>query len=799
MMVKIKMIKSKHQVAGHSGFTLRKNLYFSGILNVRTALLVGVATLPAAGYAAVQNESMTFSVPAGDLQNSLLAVAAQSQQTISFSPELVNGYQTAALSGRFTTREAILRLLQGKPLLLTTTKNGTLTVISSRTSDIDTAQKQQQTLPAITVTGRSEDETILNPSESSSALRTNTSLQQTAQSVQVITNKLLTARQATSIEDALKNSGSTVSIQSNRGTPTFWLRGQNVTSGLTDGVSDSGNVGIGQGTSIDGIERIEVLKGPQSVLSDSSSPAGTINVVRKKPVTDPLHRIKVEAARYGEFKTAIDLGGALTDDKAFSYRLNASTMKSSSAFPDYNGNHADYLAPALAWKGETTRVLLGAEFNQTRNSGPAGTFYTDGKVQKLSTFRLGDRDDHFSTRTRNAYYEIEQDLVDGWTFNSKANYQSTYGQVKMNETLLIAPNGDKTSHPLSNKYTNQTWSLQNDVRGTVELGPVKQTLLLGHDYKYERYASYDSNFVILTNGNVYDPGSLVYPGIGEPDYQSYTSKLIQNGFLLQDQIDFWERLHLQLSVKHSSWNSSYVVGGKPSAYTTSKWIPNYGISFDITPDVTAYVNFLHSFSGNAQVDRVSGKTFSPTTGKSKEAGMKFNFLDDDLTLTTAVFDIRQENVVVWSNGRAIGSEGRRTKGFDLDLNGTLRPGWDLSASYTWSQNEDPTTVTSTDIPKHSANVWTSWEFQDGVLQGAGASVGARMQSKTTKNGYKGNHFTIGSQTQTDVAIFYHQPKWSLQLGVDNVFDRDIYYGTTTPLYVGVQNGRTWRLTGTYDF
>ena len=790
------MINLKNQTASHSRLPLRKRLFFSGVLNIQAALFIGAATLPAFGYAAATNATVAFSVPAGDLQNGLMAVAAQSGQTISFSPQLVSGFQAAALNGRLTPREAILHLLQGKPLLLTTTANGTLTVVSSRSTDLDTAQQQQKTLPAITVTGKSEDETVLNPATSSSALRGDTPLQQT---VQVISSKLLTARQATSIEDALKNSGSTVAVQSNRGTTTFWLRGQNVTSGLTDGVSGSSSVSVGQGTAIEGIERVEVLKGPQSVLSGSSSPAGTINVVRKKPVTDPLHRVKVETASHGEFKTAVDLGGALTDDKAFSYRLNASTMKSNSAFPDFNGNHSDYLAPALAWKGENTRVVVGAEFNQTRDSGPAGTVYLNGKIQRLPTYRLGDKDDHFSTSSRSAWYEVEQDLVDGWTFNSKANFQSTSGQVKMNELLALADNGDKVSHPLANKYTNQTWSLQNDVRGTVELGPVKQTLLLGHDYKYERYASYDGNFVILSNGNVFDPGSLVYPPIGDPTNQTYTSKLIQSGFLLQDQVDLWERLHLQMSIKHSSWNNSYLINGKPSAYTTSKWIPNYGVSYDITPDVTAYVNLLHSFSGNAQVDKVTGSTLPPTTGKSKETGMKFNFLDDDLTVTTALFDIRQENLVIYSNGSPIGTEGRRTKGFDLDVNGTLRPGWDLSASYTWSQNTDPTNITSTDIPKHSVSAWTSWEFQDGLLQGVGASIGVRTQSKTTKNGYKGSYFTIGSQTQTDVAIFYHQPKWTVQLGVNNVFDRDLFFGTTTPQYVGVQDGRTWRLTGTYDF
>ncbi|BES84034.1 ferrichrome-iron receptor [Pectobacterium araliae] len=792
------MKKSYDRQSG-SALSLKKRLFFGRMLSINTALLLSAAVIPMTTYAAGENDTIAFSIPAGDLQKGLLAIANQSKQTISFSPGLVANYQSAALTGNYSTRQAILRLLQGTPLLLTTTDNGTLTIISSSSQDVDAAKANDKTLPAITVNAGSEDETVLNPNASSSALRTNTSLQQTAQSVSVISSKLLNDRQVTSLAEALKNAGGVITRRSNRGEANFYIRGQKVTSGLTDGVSGSSNVGIGQGTAIEGIERIEVLKGPQSVLSGSSSPAGTINLVRKKPVTEPLHRVKMEASQYGEFKTAMDLGGALTDDKAFSYRLNGSTMKSDNAFPDYNGDHADYLAPALAWKGESTRVLVGAEFSQGRNSGPAGTVHINGQIQKLPKYRLGDKDDHFKNKTTNAYYEVEQDLIGGWTFNSKANYQSTYGQLKMNETLAVDNNGYKTSHPLSTKYTNQTWSLQNDVRGVIETGPVKQTLLLGHDYKYERYASYEGNFVTLTNGNIFVPGSLSFPGIGEPTNQRYTSKLIQNGLLLQDQIDLWERTHLQLSLKHSSWDNSYLTSGKPATYSTSKWIPNYGISFDITPDVTAYANYLNSFEGSPSINLSTGKPIPPSTGKSKEVGLKFNLLEDDLTLTTALFDVRQNNIVVFSNGRQVGTEGRASKGLDIDLNGMLLPGWEVTGSYTYTKNSDPEIAPSAETPRHSVSLWSSYEIQTGVLQGAGASAGFRSESKTTENGYQGEYFKIGSQTSVDVAIFYRQPAWSLQFGVDNIFDRDLFYSTATPLYLGVQDGRTWRLTGTYSF
>ncbi|MGI8471497.1 TonB-dependent siderophore receptor [Pectobacterium brasiliense] len=782
------------------GLSFKKRLFFTNMLAINSALFVGATTVPVAVYAAGENDTVAFSIPAGDLQKGLLAIANQSKQTLSFNPALVANYQSAALNGNYSTRQAILRLLQGTPLLLTTTDNGTLTIVSSRANDAEVAQASDKTLPAITVSAGSEDETVLNPGTSSSALRTSTSLQQTAQSVQVISNKLITARQATSLEEALKNSGSVVTIQSNRGTPTYWMRGYAVTSGATDGLSGSSNAGIGQGTAIEGIERVEVLKGPQSVLAGSSSAAGTINVVRKKPVTEPLHVLKVEAARYGEFKTAIDLGGAITDDKAFSYRLNASTMKSQHSFPDYNGNHGDYLAPALTWKNDNTRITVGAEVNQARKSGPAGTIYANGRIQKLPEYRLGDKDDHNKMKTTNAYYELEQKLVGDWTFNSKAGFQSTASQMKMNETLDIAANGNKISHPLAYKSTNQTWSQQNDIRGKIETGPVTQTLLLGHDYKHERYASYDGNFILMTNGNVYNPDSLVFPSIGEPNSRTYTSKLIQSGFLFQDQIDVFDRLHFQLAVKRSTWNNSYLVGTRASTYTATKWIPNYGISFDITPDVTIYANLLNSFSGSAQISR-SGVQLPPTTGQSKEAGLKFNLLDDNLTLTTAMFSIEQKNLTVSdSSGFPIATTGRKSEGFDVDLNGSLLPGWDVTASYTYSENKDPNTIrsSSTNTPRHSVNAWTSYEIQSGRYQGAGASVGINGTSDT-QNGRRNESFRVGSQFSTDTSVFYRQPDWSLTLGVNNVFDRDIYYTSTTPLYIGVKEGRTWRLTGTYSF
>ncbi|MEC5321619.1 STN domain-containing protein, partial [Brenneria populi subsp. brevivirga] len=104
-------------------------------MNAAAALILSAAGAPMMVYAA--EETIRFSIPAGDLQKGLLEIANQSRQTISFNPTLVSNYRAGALNGQYTTRQAILRLLQGSPLLLTTTDNGTLTIVSSQSNSIE--------------------------------------------------------------------------------------------------------------------------------------------------------------------------------------------------------------------------------------------------------------------------------------------------------------------------------------------------------------------------------------------------------------------------------------------------------------------------------------------------------------------------------------------------------------------------------------------------------------------------------------------------------------------------------------
>lgn len=793
-------------------------------INITFVVVNSALLLPQAAYAA-SSAPIHFSVRAGSLEQGLLTLARQSQQTLSFNPERVAPYQAKPIDGNFTLEQAIAHQLQGTPLSVTKTANGTLTIDAVATamptpsaSDLQAAKDSGQTLPTITVIGRgdqSEDATVYNPSTSSSATRTDLSLQETAQSVQVLSRKLLDDRQAVSVEDALRNLGGVTVQSSNRGGNTVYIRGFNVTGGSTDGVSNPNNTINGSATgysSIDGIERVEVLKGPQAVLAGNSSPAGSVNVVRKAPTADPLHTYKFEVSKYGEVKNAIDLGGPLNDDKTFRYRFNASTMRADNSFPDFNGKRGEYVAPVLAWVTDETQLKVGAEFNTGRTSGPAATIYSNGRIQRPAEYRLGDKDNHFAINAKTAYYELNQNIVGDWSFNSKATYLDNTMNYRLHEIYGASANGTLINHELANKQDLNSISLQNDIRGKIALGPMTHNVLVGYDYQRAKTTSWDLySGKIYTTANYYDPDSISFPAIPDPTYRSYTMLQYQKGLILQDQIDLWERLHFQVSFKQAKWLLRSTTGTtttKTVEKSVTQWVPSYGVSYDITPEITAYANLLHSFATVGTVNTQTGEQLDPSTGKSKEIGLKFSLLDDNLTITTAAFHIEQKNVVVTDiTGNAIGAEGRETKGFDFDLNGQILPGWNILASYTFAQPKDAdnSSVTGsiyqsrvTGQPKHTGSLWTTYELQSGRLQGLGAGFGVQAASDTW-NGSTNNYFKIGGWAQTDASVFYHQPKYTVTLGVNNLFDRELYSYSSTANYIGVKPGRTARLSVTYSF
>ncbi|AUM70781.1 TonB-dependent siderophore receptor [Pseudomonas fluorescens] len=803
-------------------------------LALAISLVSGMSPVQVVLAATAQEAAAQFNVPAGSLDQTLLAIGQQTGRTISFDPALAKNYRVPAVTGLLSTEQAIAQALRSTDLRLGITGNGTLTIERAPQAAVaPAATNNDAVLPRITVSSSTENEDaeVYNPNNATGAMRGNTSIQETPRSVQVISNKLLTDRQASSLEDALRSSGGVTTWQNNRGVNSYFIRGFSVANTSTNGVAD---VGAGA-TPIEGLDRVEVIKGPDSIMTGSAGSSGSINLVRKAPITTPLHQLRVDVTSKGEFQQALDLGGALSDDKQFSYRLNLIHMTANESEPDYNGGRRDYIAPVIRWKDDDTSLTIGAEFQGRRGTPGAATYFYQGKIQKLSNYRITGKDDRITGNTKTGYYEFSHNFTDNLTFESKATYTREEDQIHLWEpggaggAPAYGPNGLIRSRGLQSGSNTDSFNTQNNIIYTLTTGILEQKLLAGLDYQHYTTTAFDTANRASASGNLnlghdFDLPEFSYTS---PNYYRSGSYVqTQKGLLLQDLVKVGDKTHVMLAARRTLYNANSTIyvpdlpdypanlrgTSSQEDFKNSKWVPSYGISYDITPDVTVYANHYKGFQANNVADNATGAPLPPRQSDSKEAGVKVKFNDDALTLTSAIFQMEETGVPVSDGfGRTIGNQGRKSKGVDFDLAGEIFPGWAINASYTYSDFAEPSAprarnpafsdaTQTVGQPKHSGSVWTSYELLEGTFRGLGAGVGVNAYSSTV-NGYASgyNYFTLPGGAQTDASIFYRQKDWSLTLGVKNIFDRTLYSYTATPSYIGVRPERTTRLTATYNF
>ena len=172
------------------------------------------------------------------------------------------------------------------------------------------------------MTGEQEDEDYYVP-ESSTATRTDTPFRDFTISIQVIPRHVIEDQQATSIEEVLENSaGVTFQGDSFGSGVLFNVRGFGARV-LRDGFTFPNDWGDFTNPETAGLERVEILRGPASILYGQVDPGGVINLVTKQPLSEPYYNIQLQGGTQGFINPSIDLSGPLSENGRLLYRFNA--------------------------------------------------------------------------------------------------------------------------------------------------------------------------------------------------------------------------------------------------------------------------------------------------------------------------------------------------------------------------------------------------------------------------------------------------------------------------------------------
>jgi iron complex outermembrane receptor protein len=195
----------------------------------------------------------------------------------------------------------------------------------------------------------------------STATKTDTPLRDIPASVDVVPRQLIQDRQVTRVQQATDTVAGVQPAQSYGGLSSayFFIRGFASSTTYRDGFRDFGFLSP---IDVANIDRLEILKGPASVLYGQNDPGGIVNIVSKRPLQQPRYEASFTAGSYNFYRPTLDFSGPLNSEKTAAYRLNLA-YENAGSFRDFNESESIFVAPAFSWQiGKNTNITFLFEY-----------------------------------------------------------------------------------------------------------------------------------------------------------------------------------------------------------------------------------------------------------------------------------------------------------------------------------------------------------------------------------------------------------------------------------------------------
>jgi iron complex outermembrane recepter protein len=642
----------------------------------------------------------------------------------------------------------------------------------------------------VVVTGQEEGYYV---PDASAATRTDTPLRDIPQAIQVIPQEVIEDQQATLLDDALRNATGVTLRSPNDGRIIFNSRGF-FSSDLTGNILRNGlrDPFAAIGLDLSNIERVEVLRGPASVLYGAASPGGTVNLITKQPLTDPFYSIEGIIGNYDFYRGAVDLSGPLNGSETLLYRLNLS-YTNQDLFTDFSRRENLSIAPVLSLAlGENTRLTLEGDYidlNLERSSlgVPArGTVLPNinGEFSRGLSINEGS----FERQIGRIGYALEHEFSDNWSLRNAFRY----GFYRTDDRFFFATALLPDDRTLERKFDSgedqwDYYELTTNAVGRFSTGSIEHELLVGFDLSNRDDRS-QSTTREAAPIDLFDPdfGESLGAITATSDTATFTDAI---GIYVQDQIALADNLNLLLGLRFDAFEQT----GRDYLEDTSEtqsgdaFSPRLGIVYQPIPDISLYASYSRSFTptiGRA----VDGNSFQPERGTQYEVGVKAD-LTNRLAATLALYDLTRSNVATEdpnNPGFRIQTGEQRSQGVELTLGGEILPGWNIIAGYAYTDariTEDNTFDEGNRLyaPENAFNVWTSYQIQAGSFQGLGFGIGLFFEGERQAD--LANTFEIPSYLRTDAAVFYERDRFRASLNVRNLFDVDYFENAFSALRV----------------
>ena len=572
-----------------------------------------------------------------------------------------------------------------------------------------------------------------------------------------------------------------------------------------------------------GVSRIDVVRGPSSVLNGEEQPGGFINLITKKPEAYPLYEFSTSATAYDgagiglgdklgtDF--AADLTGPIDKDKRFLYRLvmddsNRDTYRHASY------DRSVYFAPSLTWNiSDATSLTAAYEYQKLHYSYDTYLVAPNSDIHRVPpiTTRYQEPGDYEKEHGSVLTLFFKHQFANGMSWNISTRDVWHTDEAHGFDVTAIRPNlqtvGRRARGQLNKRrydYLDTNLHIPFETFGighkmVVGLTAGRDTSTADRLQFYNAPATGPNSLDI----NIYNPVygvapplsalPLVAPGAGKLLNDRYTV-LDSYGAYFADMMTLSEHWKATAGLRYARNQQSIselkIPNVPRSSKTNSKVLPMLGLVYQPNNQWSYYASYSTSYvppAANA-IDIHGVNSFVPTSAAQVELGSKANFLDNRVSATFALYRIDEQNTFSHfpcAYGTCYAQFGKaRSQGAELEVNARPLPNWQLTAGYAYTDAR----ITASDtpgqnnsrlpnVPYNSAHLWSRYDFRSPRLQGLGFGLGVIYNSARTGFTPTGPNLPmlqLPGYARVDAALYYNLDKYVVTFKVENLFDQTYY-------------------------
>jgi iron complex outermembrane receptor protein len=586
------------------------------------------------------------------------------------------------------------------------------------------------------------------------------------------------------------------------------------------------------------ISRIDVIKGPASVVYGSSLPSGTLNVVTKQPLYNRYDYGTVQFGSFGLQRYTVDSTGPVAGNQDVLYRINAA-YQNNDGFRDFYFNERTFVSPVITWViDDGTTLTWEGEYLNDRRRYDSGTIALNGNTQYFPINRYyGDPNDRQTFYDYRSTLTFRTELSDNWTFMMGessvfygGDFQGTLPggspPVPLNiftggpiNPASIGPTGLYQGGDVNRNYQNGFLTESNhdvlaNLAGVVETDRATHNLLVGTEQNWllvnqellSQSIPYvpntffapppvlfplDPNYAInpATNGP-FPRGSNAssFNFVTQPYYQTRNAVYAQDFIELNEQ---WKVLvggrwdHLNVNYGRSLSIAGAPVFAQQSNDTYDNGTARVGLVYAAIPDVLSYYA-MYSESFNPPAPANFGFTLQPLRpelGHIWEGGVKTQLLDN-LYYTIGGFYIERTNVATQlDNFQIVQVDGQRSQGVEMNLNGQFTRRWSAMANYTYNDVNQTVATGATSltsglirgVPFNSGNVWTRYDLVQTQRETIGVALG--LVAVGQRRGDYTSPLVLSGYDRWDSGFYYRRGRFDANIYWENMFNEQ--YASTS--------------------